>query len=48
MKVIVNERTGKNGRGLVIQDVAAPPHICMGKIGDLTNYPKVVPKGEFV
>eukprot|EP01039_Chlorochromonas_danica_P002162 gene2163-2360_t len=42
--VTFNERSGKNGRGVVIQDVAAPPAICMDRIRDLTNYNKMVPK----
>jgi hypothetical protein len=40
----MNERTGKAGRGLVIQDVNAPPAICMERIMDLPNYHKFVPK----
>ena len=31
-----------------MQDLAAPPHICMDRIADLKNYPKMVPKGERV
>lgn len=38
-----NERSGKSGRGVVIQDVNAEPPICMEKIRDLPNYPKMVP-----
>ena len=30
---------------MAIQDIAAPPHICMKQISNLANYPKVVPKG---
>ena len=36
-------REGKSGRGIIIQDVEAPPHVCMDRIRDLKNYPKVVP-----
>lgn len=41
--VAYNERNGKSGRGVVIQDVNATTTICMGKIRDLPNYPKMVP-----
>jgi hypothetical protein len=41
--VSFNERVGKSGRGVVIQDVEAEPSTCMGKIRDLPNYPKMVP-----
>ena len=44
-QVTVTERDGKSGRGIVIQDVAAPPAICMDRIRDLANYPKMAPKG---
>jgi len=40
---MTNERTGKSGRGIVIQDIDATPDICMDKIRDLKLYPKVVP-----
>lgn len=36
-------REGKSGRGIIIQDVEAPPHVCMDRIRDLKNYKKVVP-----
>jgi hypothetical protein len=36
-------REGKSGRGVIIQDVGAPPHVCMDRIRDLKNYKKVVP-----
>jgi hypothetical protein len=42
----LKERNGKDGRGVVIQDVAAPPEICMDRIRDLVNYPKMVPNGK--
>lgn len=38
-----NERDGKSGYGVVIQDINAPEQVCLGKISDLKNYPKVVP-----
>ena len=38
-----NERVGKSGRGVVIQDINATTTICMNKIRDLSIYPKVVP-----
>lgn len=41
--VMFNERVGKSGRGVVIQDVDSPPDICMDKIRDLPKYPKMVP-----
>jgi len=41
--VMLNERSGKSGRGFVIQDIGATPTICMDKIRDLKLYPKVVP-----
>lgn len=41
--VSFNERVGKSGRGVVIQDVHAEPSTCMSKIRDLPNYPKMVP-----
>eukprot|EP01031_Cornospumella_fuschlensis_P029236 gene29236-35291_t len=46
--VTINERSGKDGRGLVIQDVAAPPQFCMDRIRDLANYHKMVPKVKSV
>jgi ribosome-associated toxin RatA of RatAB toxin-antitoxin module len=41
--ILYRERSGKSGRGVVIQDVNAQPSICMEKIRDLKNYPKMVP-----
>lgn len=41
--VVYNERSGKSGRGVVIQDVNATATVCMGKIRDLPNYNKMVP-----
>lgn len=41
--VSYNERDGKSGRGVVIQDVNATESVCMGKIRDLSNYNKMVP-----
>lgn len=38
-----NERTGKSGRGVVIQDINATQSICMSKIRDLSMYTKMVP-----
>jgi hypothetical protein len=46
VKVVINERSGQNGRGKVIQDVHAHPSICMDRIRDLKHYSKMVPKGE--
>ena len=43
LQVTFNERTGKSGRGVVIQDINATQSICMSKIRDLPMYPKVVP-----
>jgi len=43
IQVTFNERTGKSGRGVVIQDINATQSICMSKIRDLPMYPKVVP-----
>ena len=41
-----NEGNGKkkrrSGRAKIIQDVAAPPYICMEKILDFDNYTKMV------
>lgn len=37
-----NERVGKSGRGVVIQDIAATPDTCMGRVRDLLNYPTMV------
>ena len=42
VQVTYNERVGKSGRGVVIQDINAPPNVCMDKIRDLKNYPKMV------
>jgi Polyketide cyclase / dehydrase and lipid transport len=36
-------RAGKSGRGVIIQDVHAPPNVCMDRIRDLANYHKMVP-----
>jgi len=36
-------REGKSGRGVIIQDVDAPPHVVMDRIRDLKNYHKLVP-----
>ena len=41
--VTINQRNGKSGRGIVIQDIHAPPHVCLSKISDLPNYSKMVP-----
>ncbi len=41
--MLYNERDGKSGRGVVIQDVNASVPICMDRVRDLTNYPKMVP-----
>jgi hypothetical protein len=41
-QVLSNERDGKSGRGVVVQDVHASPKITMNKIKDLANYPKYV------
>lgn len=38
-----NDRDGKIGRGMVIQDIGASPSVCMDKIRDLTAYHKMVP-----
>jgi hypothetical protein len=42
-QVMYNERNGKAGRGVVIQDINATTEICMDKIRDLKMYTKVVP-----
>lgn len=42
--VVINERSGKSGRGIVLQDINASPEICMSNIRDLANYKNVVPK----
>jgi hypothetical protein len=42
--VAYSDRSGSAGRGVALQDIAAPPHICMDRISDLKNYPKMVPK----
>jgi hypothetical protein len=42
-QVLDKTRTGSSGRGLVIQDVQAPPEICMRKIVDVESYPNIVP-----
>jgi len=41
--VIVKERKGKLGEGYVIQDINASELICMNKILDFQNYPRMVP-----
>ena len=41
--VVINQRDGKSGRGIVIQDINAPPHVCIDRISDLRNYHKMVP-----
>lgn len=41
--VSFNERVGKSGRGVVVQDVQALPSTCMSKIRDLSNYVTMVP-----
>lgn len=38
------ERSGSSGRGYVIADIKAPPAVCMDRIRDISNYPKMVPK----
>lgn len=43
--MIINERNGKDGRGVVIQDVHAVPEICMDRIRDLAHYHKMVKNG---
>jgi hypothetical protein len=39
---MINQRSGSSGRGILIQDVDAPPSVVMSKIVDLVNYPKMV------
>ena len=41
--MVYNERDGRSGRGVVVQDINASTTICMQKIRDLESYPKVVP-----
>jgi ribosome-associated toxin RatA of RatAB toxin-antitoxin module len=41
---MINEKSGKGGRGIVIQDIHASPVECMDRIKDLANYHKMVPK----
>mmetsp|Transcript_34152 Transcript_34152/g.34808 ORF Transcript_34152/g.34808 Transcript_34152/m.34808 type:complete len:315 (+) Transcript_34152:60-1004(+) len=41
--IITTEDGGKSGRGFVLQDIEAPGSICLDKISDLKNYPKMVP-----
>jgi hypothetical protein len=41
--VTINQRNGKSGRGIVIQDIQAPPNVCLSRISDLANYSKMVP-----
>ena len=41
--VLINERKGKAGRGIVIQDIHASPAMCLQKISDLQNYHLMVP-----
>jgi ribosome-associated toxin RatA of RatAB toxin-antitoxin module len=44
-----NEKAeGKGGKGVVVQDIQASPAICMAKIRDLVNYPKMVPNCKSV
>jgi hypothetical protein len=43
LPVLINERSGKSGRGIVIQDVHASPSTCMQKISDLEHYHIMVP-----
>lgn len=38
-----NERDGKSGFGVVIQDINATGKVCFDKINDLKNYHKMVP-----
>lgn len=45
MKVIVKEENSssdRQGRAAVIQDIDAPPYICLKKVHDFHNYPKYV------
>ena len=42
-QVVYNERDGKSGYGVVVQDINATNTICMDKICDLPNYNKMVP-----
>jgi hypothetical protein len=46
--VVINERKGSSGRGIVVQDIKAPPHVCMDRITDLDNYKKMVPNVKSV
>jgi len=41
--VSYNERDGKSGFGVVIQDIDATGKVCFDKINDLKNYHKMVP-----
>ena len=41
--VMINQREGKSGRGIVIQDIQALPQVCIERISDLRNYHKMVP-----
>ena len=44
-QVIINQRNGKSGGAIVLQDVNAPPNLCMDRIRDLGFYHKVLPSG---
>lgn len=39
----LNETPGTS-RGMVIQDIAAPPSVCLENIRNIDDYPKMVPK----
>lgn len=41
--MIYNERDGKSGYGVVVQDINATNVICMNLISNIKNYPKMVP-----
>jgi hypothetical protein len=40
--VLFHEKSGKSGKGIVIQDIYAPPPICLNRIRALKEYPKFV------
>lgn len=42
----MKELEGKSGRGIVVQDIHAPPAVCMKMLLDLSSYHKMVPNGE--
>eukprot|EP01036_Dinobryon_divergens_P029585 gene29585-38706_t len=46
--VIINQRNGKSGGAIVLQDVNAPPNLCMDRIRDLGFYHKVLPSDDNV